>query len=83
MEGTKTGEILAALFEADVLADHADDVRLLLHAIRDGACFCHSLSNLQREKAKSQTNLNEVAVRGHDIGDSEFFHNYHARQVRE
>ena len=30
----QAGEILAALFQADVFADDADDVRLLLHAIR-------------------------------------------------
>ena len=27
MEGAKPGEILAGLFQANVLADHADDVR--------------------------------------------------------
>jgi hypothetical protein len=35
MEGAKTREILARLFEAHVFADHADDVRLLLYAIRE------------------------------------------------
>src|SRR5690348_481221 len=34
MERAQTGEVLAALFEADVFADDADDVRLLLHALR-------------------------------------------------
>ena len=33
MEGAEAGEILAGLFQADVVADDADDVRLLLDAI--------------------------------------------------
>jgi len=32
---TKACEILAALFQADVFADDADDVRLLFDAIRE------------------------------------------------
>ena len=35
MEGAQAGEILAALFQAHVFADHADDVRLLFDAIRE------------------------------------------------
>jgi hypothetical protein len=31
---TQPGEILAALFQADVFADNLDDVRLLLYPIR-------------------------------------------------
>jgi len=34
MEWTEAAEILSGLFQADVFAHHADDVRLLLHAIR-------------------------------------------------
>jgi hypothetical protein len=34
MEGTQPGKILAGLFQADVFAHHANDVRLLLHALR-------------------------------------------------
>ena len=41
MERAEADEILAALFQAHVFADHADDVRLLLDAIGEGACFSH------------------------------------------
>ena len=34
MERAETAEVLPGLFQADVLAYHADDVRLLLHALR-------------------------------------------------
>ena len=34
MKRAQAGEILPALFQADVFAHHADNVRLLLHAIR-------------------------------------------------
>ena len=34
MERTQPREILPGLFQADVFAHHADNVRLLLHAIR-------------------------------------------------
>ncbi len=35
VEWAQTGKILAALFQADVFAYDADDVRLLFHAIRE------------------------------------------------
>ena len=35
VEWAEAGEILAAFFQAHVFADHADDVRLLLYAIRE------------------------------------------------
>ena len=35
MERTQAGEILPGLFQADVFADHADDVRLLLYSLRE------------------------------------------------
>jgi hypothetical protein len=35
MKRTEAGEILAALFQADVFADYADNVRLLFDAIRE------------------------------------------------
>jgi hypothetical protein len=35
VKGAQPGEILATLFQADVFADDADDVRLLLDAIRE------------------------------------------------
>jgi hypothetical protein len=35
VEWAQAREILAALFQADVFADDADDVRLLFHAIRE------------------------------------------------
>jgi hypothetical protein len=41
MKRTKPREILAAFFQADVFAHHADNVRLLLDAIGERASFCH------------------------------------------
>jgi hypothetical protein len=35
VKGAQTGEILAAFFQAHVIADYANDVRLLLYAIRE------------------------------------------------
>ena len=35
MKRAQADEVLAALFQAHVFADHADDVRLLLDAIRE------------------------------------------------
>ena len=35
MERAQPSEILPGLFQAHVFADHADDVRLLLHPIRE------------------------------------------------
>jgi len=34
MERAETGEIRARFFQADVFADHANNVRLLLYAFR-------------------------------------------------
>jgi hypothetical protein len=34
MKRTQAAEILPGFFQADVFAHHADNVRLLLHAIR-------------------------------------------------
>jgi hypothetical protein len=34
VEWAQAGKVLPRLFEADVFPDHADDVRLLLHALR-------------------------------------------------
>ena len=41
MKRAKAAEILAGFFEADVLAHHADNVRLLFHFIRNGSRFRH------------------------------------------
>jgi len=41
MEGAETGEICAALFQAHVFADDADDVRLLLYALRETSRLSH------------------------------------------
>ena len=35
MERAQPGEILPGLLQADVFPDHADDVRLLLHLLRE------------------------------------------------
>ena len=49
MKWAEADEILAALFQAHVFADHADDVRLLFDAIGEGACFSHAdLLSLRR-----------------------------------
>jgi hypothetical protein len=32
---TETAEVFARFFQADVFADHADDVRLLFYTIRE------------------------------------------------
>ena len=41
MKRAEAAEILPGLFELDVFAHHADDVRLLFYAFRDGSGFCH------------------------------------------
>jgi len=41
MKGAESREICAAFFEAHVFADHADNVRLLLHAFRKTSCLGH------------------------------------------
>ncbi len=41
MKGAEPGEICTALLEAHVFADHADNVRLLLHALRKTSCLSH------------------------------------------
>jgi hypothetical protein len=35
VEGTQAAELLAGFFQLDVFADHANDVGLLLYAIRE------------------------------------------------
>ncbi len=44
MKWAEADEILAALLQAHVFANHADDVRLLFDAIGEGACFSHGLA---------------------------------------
>src|ERR1700741_1865425 len=44
MEGAETGEIGATLFQAHVFADDADDVRLLLYALRETSRLSHCKS---------------------------------------
>src|SRR5947209_4775984 len=41
MKRAEPRKILPALFQADVLAHHADNVRLLLHTLRKGSRFRH------------------------------------------
>jgi hypothetical protein len=42
MEGTEAGVVLGSgFFELDVIADDADDVRLLLEGVREIAGVCH------------------------------------------
>src|SRR5260370_10773820 len=41
MKRTEPGKILPALLQPDILAHHADNVRLLLHTLRKGSRFRH------------------------------------------
>ena len=43
MEGAQPGKILAGLLQAYILADDANDIRLLLHLLREGTCLSHLL----------------------------------------
>src|SRR5215475_9527952 len=42
MKRTQPAKILPRLFQLDVLAHHADNVRLLLYALRNGSRFRHA-----------------------------------------
>jgi hypothetical protein len=41
MKGAESCEICAAFFQAHVFADHADNIRLLLHTLRKTSCLSH------------------------------------------
>src|SRR5262249_53790863 len=43
MKRAKAAKVLPRLFQLEVFADYADDIRLLLHLLRQGSRFCHTI----------------------------------------